>query len=202
MSRTMDRRLLLSLPTAAIAWTITGCTTPPPVTPRFAEIGFRNQPQYRFRVSSAEAANVFQQTMAPPFVEHRAPVPPAEAAARWLRDRVVASGGEHTLRLVVKEASIRETALERTQGVRGLFTTDQSHRYDAVLDVDLEIRNARGLRDGVVTSRSERSRTVAETISLAGRERVWFEMVEAMGQDMNSELDRGIRSTLVRFLVL
>ncbi len=192
----MHRRALLLTPLALAACAAPGAGP----APRFAEIGFRTQPQLRFRVASAELANVSATQAAPPFVDHRAPVAPAEVAARWLRDRVTTVGGDHTLRLVVKEAAIRETELPRTPGLRGVFTTDQSHRYDAVLDVDLEIRDPRGLRAATASARAERSRTVPETITLAGRETVWFELSEQLGRDINTELDRAIRDNLARFL--
>ena len=52
----------------------------------------------------------------------------------------------------------------------------------------------------IVLSRAERSRTVAEGVSLNDRERVWFEMTEAMMNDLNTSLQRQINQHLRAFV--
>ena len=65
----------------------------------------------------------------------------------------------------------------------------------------MELRQLRGnFRDGYATAAATRSRSVAENISLNDRERVWYEMVEQMMNDVNAELDRQIRQNMPRFL--
>ena len=59
---------------------------------------------------------------------------------------------------------------------------------------------ADGRRRASVTSRAERSRTVAENISIQDREKVWFEMTEAMMNDLNASLDRQIRKNFAPYL--
>ena len=49
-------------------------------------------------------------------------------------------------------------------------------------------------------SRAERSRTVAEDVSLIDREKVWFEMTEAMMNDLNASLQRQINEHLRAFV--
>jgi hypothetical protein len=95
-----------------------------------------------------------------------------------------------------------ETQLPRTTGIRGAFTNEQSQRYEALVEVELEVRNERGFRDGIVTARAERRQSVLEDISLAERERTWFGITEALGRDLNQELERNIQVGLVRFLAI
>jgi hypothetical protein len=90
--------------------------------------------------------------------------------------------------------------LKRTAGVKGAFTRDQSERYDAVIDMKVEIRDANGDLRVTAESTAKRSRSVSENISLNGREKVWFEMTEAMMGDLNTSLEAQIRKHMNRWL--
>ncbi len=74
-----------------------------------------------------------------------------------------------------------------------MFTRDQSERYDAVIDMMAEIRDAAGNVRVTVESTAKRSRSVSENISLIEREKVWFEMTESMMTDLNKALENQIR---------
>ena len=52
----------------------------------------------------------------------------------------------------------------------------------------------------MVSSRAERSRTVAENITPYGREKIWFAMTEAMMNDLNVQLERQIRTHFTGYL--
>jgi hypothetical protein len=180
---------------------LAGCTPPAPPGQRFADITFQQYPKFEFAVGRVEIVREYVPPLAAPNVDHLFPVPPLRMAEQWARDRLGAAGGPGELRFVIKRASVVESSLPRTTGIRGAFTTDQSQRYDAVVEVEIEIRNERGYRDGVVSARAERRQSVAEDVSLAERERTWFAMTEALGRDLNQELERNIQSGLPRFLV-
>ena len=51
-----------------------------------------------------------------------------------------------------------------------------------------------------VKGQAERTRTVPEGVPLARRERVWFELVEALMNDLNGVLDRNIRVHFARYI--
>ena len=136
-----------------------------------------------------------------PNVDQLFPVTPMQMAEQWARDRLVAAGGTGELRYVIKRASVVESQLPKSTGIRGAFTNEQTERYDAVVEVEIEIRNERGYRDGIASARAERRQTVAEDISLADREKTWFAMTEGLGRDLNQEIERNIKSGLPRFLV-
>lgn len=180
---------------------LAGCGQPPPPSPRFPDITFQQYPKYTFGVGRIEIVRDYAPPGRAPNVEHQFPVTPMQMAEQWARDRLVAGGGPGELRYVIKRASVVETELPRTTGIRGAFTKDQSQRYEAVVEVEIEIRNERGYRDGIVSARAERRQSVAEDISLADRERTWFTMTEALGRDLNTELERNIQTGLPRFLV-
>lgn len=174
-------------------------TSPPPPAQRFPEITFGQHQPFRFQASEVEVVREYTAPLTPPNVDHLFPASPTAIAERWARDRLQPMGGPWRMRYIVKRASVVEVQLPRTPGIRGAFTNDQAQRYDAILEVQIELRNDRGFRDGVVDARVERSQSVPEDITPAGRERVWFQMGEALGADLNAELERNIRSALPRF---
>jgi hypothetical protein len=195
------RRALTLSAAAAIGLLGPGCAQPAPPSAKFADITFQQFPKFAFAVGRIEVVREYAPPLRAPNVDHLFPVPPMQMAEQWAHDRLVAAGGPGELRYVIKRASVVETQLPKTTGIRGAFTTDQTQRYDAVVEVEIEVRNERGYRDGIVTARAERRQTAAEDISVAARERLWFGMTEALGRDLNQELERNIQSGLPRFLV-
>ena len=103
--------------------------------------------------------------------------------------------------VVIADARVIETRLQGLGGLTGLFTTEQAERYDAAVELVIEIRSDRGYLDGLVRARAERSLTVPEDLTLNEREQVWFELVEALMADLNAELEANIQEHLQRFLL-
>ena len=54
---------------------------------------------------------------------------------------------------------------------------------------------------GEVMAEATRSRTVPEKITLNDRDKVWFEITEALIRDLDKELDAAIRRFLQPFLL-
>jgi len=186
---------------AVLVTALAGCqTTPPPQ--RFPELTYGHLGQFRLDVAGIDIVSDYKAPLQPPNVEHLLPVPPEQALRRWAKDRLAATGtpGRYA-RFVITDAKVTDTALPRTQGMRGAFTTDQTDRYDGSLAAKLEIRAERGqLREGEASAWATRSRTAAEGITLNERDKLWFDLVEALMNDMNAELDRQIRANLGQFL--
>jgi hypothetical protein len=53
----------------------------------------------------------------------------------------------------------------------------------------------------MVSSRAQRSRTVPEDVTLNDREKVWFEMTEALMNDLNASLERQIYYNMGDFVL-
>ncbi len=175
------------------------CTTAPPAA-QYPDLTYGHHGKIALDVGEIEIVSQYVPPLKPPHVEHLAPVQPEEAMRRWVRDRLEATRPNGRARVTIKDARIVEVPLELTRGIRGFFTTDQSERYDAALEVVVEILDLRGLPQGFVRVRAERSRTVSEDASLADRERVWFEITEALMNELNTELESSIRKHLARFV--
>ena len=177
---------------------LASCRDAPP-GPRYPELSFAHLPPIRLNVAELQVVREYVSPGTKPNVEQLFPARPADVAERWARDRLRPVGGEGVAVVRIKEASVVEVPLPRTEGVRGAFTTDQSERYDGVLEVSVEA-SRRGGRSAVVSSRATRSRSVPEDITLNDREKVWFEMSEALINDINAALERQIYANFGDFV--
>jgi hypothetical protein len=198
----MGRRFAL-LRFAAVAlgvFALGACQSPPP-RPTFPELTWTHLAPFRLDVAEIEIVSEYEPTFRPPNVEHLTPALPEGAARRWAEDRIEAAGREGRAKVIIREASIVEVPLALEEGVRGYVTTEQAERYDAVVEVEIEIRGPRGYRDGFAKARAERTRTVPEDITLNERERVWFELTDGLMKDFDAEMSKNIRQHLARFLL-
>ncbi|MDE0780588.1 MAG: hypothetical protein OSB67_07530 [Alphaproteobacteria bacterium] len=189
------RGLLIGL----FAILLAACTQPVS-SPQFPQLTFTHLPSIQLDARtltvvdnylSAERSGVTQGI----------PIPLDVVVHQWARDRLVPAGKNGEIVVTITEASIIETTLERTKGVRGFVTTDQSERYDGRLGVKIEIRDAAAQRVGDVSAVALRSRTVAEDLTLNERDRVLFAITEAMINDLNSELEKAIGQFLLPFVI-
>ncbi len=184
---------------AAMCGMLAACETPDPA-PAFAELSYANLGTIPLDVRRIEVVRAYTPPAKKPNVEHLFPVSPLATAERWINDRLRAAGREGVARATISRASVIEVPLKRTEGIRGVFTKDQAERYDGLIEITIRILGDDGREKASVMSRAERSRTVAEDISRIDREKVWFEMTEAMMKDLNASLQRQINKHLGAFV--
>ena len=161
--------------------------------PGFPKISFAHLQPISLNVARVEVENRYVPPATRPNVEHEFPVSPAASALNWGRDRLRAGGSSGVARVIVRRASVVEVALQKSTGVKGLFTRDQSERYDAVIDMMVEVRDQAGKVRVTAESIAKRSESVSENISLSERQKVWFRMTEAMMVDLNTSLEKQVR---------
>ena len=180
----------------SIASAIAGCDTP--VEERnFPEIGFSHQAPIALDVASIEVRKP------PPgavdgSVSSELPVTPQEAAARWARERLKPVGASGAAVVTIEKASLVEERLRRTGGVRGAFTTDQTERYVGELALAVSIVGPGG--EASVRARATRTRTIPEGATLAEREKLWFDMVESLGRDIDKVMQEQIEKHMTAYL--
>ncbi len=188
---------------AALAGTdLAGCATPPPQN-RFPELAYADLGKFRLDVAQVSIISEYKSPFRPPNIEQDMPVLPEKAMRRWAADRLVATGTPgHTAQFVITDAKVIDSKLPKTQGLRGVFTTDQSDRYDASFAARVVVRAEPGSFGGTgqATASATRPRTVPEGITVNEREKVWFDLVEGTMTDPNAELERQIRAHLGPFL--
>jgi len=166
---------------------------------RFADLTFAHLGQLAVDAARIEVVQEFRPAGTKPNVEHLFPIPPAAAVARWAQDRLKPVGRFRLCRVVVKDASVVEVPLPRTGGIKGWFTTDQSERYDATVEVTVEIRSDTG-RNAYAAARVKRSQTVEDGTPPNKRREVWYAMTEKLMADLDKELERSMRQYLAAYL--
>ena len=166
----------------------------------FPDITFAHLPAIALDVAEIRIVKVYVPPLKRPHVDHEFPVPPLRAAERWVKDRLKAVGQDGVATVTIHDAGVTESRLGRMGGIKGTFTTEQSERYDAAVEVAIEVRGGKGLRVASATARTERNRTVPEDISLADREKVWFALTENLMREFDRAFEAQIKRHLGAFL--
>lgn len=168
---------------------------------KFAGLSYEHLPDINLDVGEIQVEQAYKATTEAPNVGHRFPVPPKDAAVRWAQDRLVAKGDRLTFRYIVRQASAVETELEKSKGVTGLLTTDQSERYEVHIVIDMQVVDGRQIQ-GNATAEARRSVTVPEDITLNEREKVWYKLTEETMNDLNDQLEETIKTAFFPYIVL
>ncbi len=178
---------------------VAACETP--VEQReFSEITFGHLPPIALDVAAIDIVVAYQPSLQAPSVEHEFPVPPASAAERWAADRLRAVGASGRAVVTIVDASVIEVALKKSSGLKGLFTTDQSERYDATVRLTIEAADLNRQLTARAEAEAKRSRSVRESVTLAEREQIWFALTETLMADFDGAMEEQIRVHLAAFL--
>ncbi|MBI2235411.1 MAG: hypothetical protein HYU60_00375 [Magnetospirillum sp.] len=177
------------------------CQDVKPPMQKLPAISFATQRPINLDVGQLEIVPEYQAPGRSPNVEHLMPVSPEGAAIRWAQDRLKPVGTTGYARVTIKDAKVVAIPLKVDKGVSGLFKTEQEERYDASLDVAVEILDQRHLPIGSdVVARANRSRTVPEGMTINQRDRVLYEISESLAKDIDQQLDQLIRTYLARWV--
>jgi hypothetical protein len=179
-----------------IAALLSACQKPLPPPPTYPDIGFSDETPIPLGVAAVEVDDEYLPPLKPPHVDHEFPVRIAAVAARWAHERLRAVGSELTARVIIRDASAIATELPKTPGVKGMFTNDQTVRYDLRVEMIVEIRDAHGLPLASVSATAERSRSVTDDITLNDRDRIFYEMTKGLMRDEDAALDQHIHQYL------
>ncbi len=185
------RTLTHCLCVVALGVMAAACTVAPTQV-QWPEITYKHRPPLRFDVGQVVIDKRYREPLAPPNVEHLIPVPPAAFAAQWARDRLVAAGSVGRLVYTIQDASVVETPLDTKSGIEGLFTVDQSERYEGHLTVQVRLEGIPGLARASVAAEVERWVTVPEDATLNEREATWFALSKALMNDLDVELEKAL----------
>ena len=185
---------------AALLLAVAACASPAQQPQRFPELTYGHHGIINLDVARVEFSNAYQPPLRAPNVEHLSPANPSLVMERWTRDRLRASGVTGEARVVLRDAKIVESRLATQGGLRGAFTTEQGFRYDANIEVEIQLRDAGGVQRAFAKAQAARSRTVAENATLAEKDKVLFDLVEATMTEINGEFERQIRQYLGNYV--
>jgi hypothetical protein len=158
------------------------------------------QPPLRFAVDAITVESAYRPAGAPPFVDHTLALTPEAAMRAYLEQKLQAVGGPGRLQAVIVDAAVREQALETQTGVRGLLTREPSARLDGRMRVRVERFDGAGNPLGAVSTAASRSRSLPEDVGYAERQRIGYELVEALVNDLATGLAANLRETFTDIL--
>jgi len=191
----------LSSVLVAASLAIAGCEVTAPQQ-SLPELTFSHMTPINLAVGSVVVDNRYHQPTTGTYVESRFPTPPAQALERWATDRLkpVGTAADGTLKLVITDASVRETPLEKDSSFKGVFTKQQSHRYDMALRATIEITGRDGRKKGDSSAKATRTLTVREDLSLNEVEKRWLDATEDLVKDFDREMVRNLRQFLANWV--
>ena len=178
---------------------VVGCETPVDQQ-TFPEQTFQHLPPISLDVCEIDIIHLFEPPLKAPHIEHEMPVPPQIAVERWVVDRLRAAGTSGRAVITIRDASVVETRLKQLGGIKGTFTTEQSERYEAKVEVVIKAADGKGLRSANAVATSLRNRTVPENATLRERRTLWYELTEKLMSDFDRTFEAQIRKHLTAFL--
>ena len=158
-------------------------------------LDYSDREPFELAVERVTVDSVYRPAGAPPYVDHVMPVSPEAATRALLTRRLQAVGGADRLQGVILEASVQEEALEPVAGVRGYLTTEPAARLQGRIKVRIDRLDAAGMVTGSVSTAVERTRAVPEGVGYAERERIGYELVQDLVDDLDAGLSANIRES-------
>lgn len=178
-----------------LAALLTACT-PSAELPAPVGLTYLANKPVRLNVARVEVIKKYQSSSVPPHVENDFPVPPVAMIQQWVQDRLVPVGKTGYATVTIEDASVIETSLKGTSGVKGWFTVDQSEQYDANMSVKIEVFDDLGNLKSFAYARTKGSRTVGENLTLGQRRKVWIVMMEKIMNNLDAELEHNVKTYL------
>lgn len=197
----INRRHVLAF--LAFAPLLGACATEHPLPGPVPKVGFAHLPPLSFNVANVEVTSAYASPMVAPNAEHRMPSPPERAMSDWAMTRLKAAGdagSSGTATFTITDASVIETKLAKTGGVKGMFTYQPAERYDAKASANLKIDDVSGA-GGSISVTAARSIEVSENATLAEREQAWVELVEKLMADFNTQMEQQITAHMTPWLM-
>ncbi len=183
---------------AALLMAVAACADKPPPA-KALPVGYSHLNMIRLDVAELQIIPAYAAPKRRPQVEHLFKTPPQKAVEDWARDRIRAVGRANRAMIVVRRASVIEVPLKTKTGLRGALTKEPSERYEAELEVELEIRDDTGKRIGWMTTSTRRERSVQEGMTEAQRMAFWQRLTAELVNDMAKSFDQRVNEHLGKF---
>ena len=163
-------------------------------------LDFGKEPPLRFAVGAVDVRSAFEPKETPPYVEHTFALTPEAATRQLLEHRLQAAGGPGRLQAVILDASVSEQKLETETGIKGYFTTEPAARFEGRLKVRVDHLDDAGNVQGSVSTAATRTKALPEDIGYAERQRLGYELVRELIDDLDAGLTTNLRETFAELL--
>lgn len=195
----ITRRTLLALAALAMPLAFSACESTPTARTQ-PSMSFAHLPPFKLTVSEVSVVSLYKSPLAAPNIEHMMNISPEAAARIWAKDRLIAAGGPFTAEFRILDAPVVEAELKTDKGFSGMFKKEQSARYNGALQVELRIRDQRGVTVASSEAKSTRSQTTPEDVTLNQRDQVWYEISESLIKEIDARLTENIRTYMPDYI--
>ena len=176
---------------------LAGCDTPN-LENSLPELTFKHQNIIQLDVERIEIINEFKMPFKFPNVEHLVPISPGASAERWASDILRPTGKSGIAQFVITNGSVIREDLKIQKGIKGIFSLDQSKRFQANVNVRLEI--FKDQKKLVARASASRSQTLREDASPNLQSRLWYNLVERLMESFNRQMRNQINTHLRIFV--
>ena len=176
---------------------LAGCDTPN-LENSLPELTFKHQNVIQLDVEKIEIINEFKMPFKFPNVEHLVPISPGASAERWASDILRPIGKSGIAQFVITNGSVIREDLKIQKGVKGIFSLEHSKRFEANVNVRLEI--FKDQKKSVARASASRSQTLREDASPNLQSRLWYNLVERLMESFNRQMRNQINTHLRIFI--
>jgi hypothetical protein len=157
-------------------------------------LDFSKNPPLRLAVDRVTVQSAYRPQDDPPFIDNQMPLKPEDAIRLLLDHRLVAVGGPGAVQAVILDASVKEQPLETQSGVRGFFTTESAVRLEGRFQVRVDRLNPAGEVVSSVSTAVVRTRSIPEGAAFVERQKIGYELVRELLDDLDVALAANIRA--------
>lgn len=189
------RAAIAALATGLVVACASGYETfrPPP-------LDFSERPPLRLAVDRVDVQSAYRPRDTAPYVDNLMPIKPEDAIRQMLEARLVATGGPGSIQAVILDASVTEEELERQEGLRGFFTTEPAARLEGRFQVQVDRLSPAGEVMKSVSTAVTRTASIPEDVGYAERQRIGYELVRDLVQDLDEGLTTNVRANFADIL--
>jgi len=199
-----SRRGALALGLGGLASLVLGACQTNVTRTVWPEMTFGHKPSIPLAVSGVQVIDAAPMSAVQPpasDIRHALPISVPATVRGWATQRLLAMGGSGTALVTILENRFVEVPLDTKQGVEGLFTTDQSERYEGALALRVEVAGDPA-GAGFAEARVSASRTVPENFSINQREQALYDMLAGMMRNLDERLEQEMRANLARWIMI
>ena len=174
-----------------------GCDTPN-LENSLPELTFKHRSVIQLDVERIQIINEFKMPFKAPNVEHLVPISPGASAERWASDILRPIGQSGVAQFVITNGSVIREDLKTQKGIKGIFSIDQSKRFQATVNVRLEIYKDQS--KSTARAFASRSQTLREDASPNLQSRLWYNLVERLMESFDLEMRHQIKTHLKPYI--
>ena len=164
-------------------------------------LDFSDRAPLRLAVGGIAVESAYRPRDTAPYVDNLMPLKPEDAIRQMLEARLIAAGGNGSIQAVILDASVKEEELETKPGLTGLFTTEAAARLEGRFQVQIDRLSATGDVLKSVSTAVTRTSAIAEGVGYAERQKIGYDLVRNLVDDLDEGLTTNVRANFADILV-